>query len=119
MDLKEFVSQSLQQIIEGVVLAQTAVHGTGARINPPMSSPAADLAKNGMVHTLPSGVATMVDFDVAVTVVEGTGTRAGIGVLGGIVSLGASGESNNQNQSVSRIKFRVPMGLPDSKPVHR
>ena len=36
MDLREFVSQTLGQIIEGVKAAQEAAKAHGAEVNPPM-----------------------------------------------------------------------------------
>ena len=53
-----------------------------------------------------------IEFDVAVTVTEGTQTKGGIGVFMGAVGLGSQGQSSNQNASVTRIKFSVPLVLP-------
>jgi hypothetical protein len=53
-----------------------------------------------------------VDFDVAVTAVEGKGTKGGIGVFVGAVGLGSLGESNVSSSTVSRIRFSVRVRLP-------
>jgi hypothetical protein len=55
-----------------------------------------------------------VEFDVAVTVAEGTATKAGIGLIVGPVTLGTTGQSANQNSTVSRIKFEVPVAWPEN-----
>ena len=57
--------------------------------------------------------ASVVAFDVALTATEGTGSKGGIGVVAGIVSLGTAGHSNNENTSVSRVQFSIPVVLPN------
>ncbi len=58
------------------------------------------------------GVIQSVDFDVAVTAIEGADAKGGINVVSGIYSSGAHGKSSELNQSISRIKFKVPISLP-------
>ena len=53
-----------------------------------------------------------VDFDVALTVTEGTGTKGGIGIVAGAFALGSTGQSTAQNSSVSRVQFSVPIAFP-------
>jgi hypothetical protein len=53
-----------------------------------------------------------VEFDVALTVAEGTGTKGGIGIVAGASALGSTGQSTAQNSSVSRVQFNVPLALP-------
>ena len=52
-----------------------------------------------------------VEFDVAVTVSEASKTGGGIGVAVGLLNLGSAGQSTNEASSVSRIRFKVPLGL--------
>ena len=58
--------------------------------------------------------ATTVMFDVALTITEGTDTKGGIGVVSGIFNIGSSGQSSNENSSISRVSFSVPLKLPES-----
>ena len=112
MDLKSFVSQTLIEIVEGVNEARSLVKSmdTGANINP---SFAGDVPKlTGAYHIGHGDMAQCVEFDVALTVTEGTNTKGGIGVVSGVINLGSSGQSRNENVAVSRIKFIVPLGLP-------
>lgn len=53
----------------------------------------------------------MVSFDVAVTATDGTGTKGGIGIVIGAVALGSQGQSENRNEAVSRVQFKVPFAL--------
>lgn len=112
MDLQQFISQTLVQIVSGVKDAQKETNDTGAKINPSIHSSEASMAKHGILSSSMHEVAHIVEFDVALTVVEGTGTKGGIGVFAGAVTLGSSGQSKAENTSVSRVKFSVPVSLP-------
>ncbi len=61
--------------------------------------------------------AQMINFDVALTVTEGTGTKGGIGVVTGIFTLGSAGQSEAESSTVSRVKFAIPVVLPESSTV--
>lgn len=111
MNLKEFVSEALVQIIEGVIDAHDRTKQFGAIVNPIISGSQEHGAKHGFVAST-DGAAQMVHFDVALEAKEGTGTKGGIGVVTGIFSLGSSGQSNAENSTVSRVKFGVPIVLP-------
>jgi small neutral amino acid transporter SnatA (MarC family) len=52
---------------------------------------------------------------VAVTATDGTKTKGGIGVFVGAVGLGSQGQSEELKQSMSKIKFTVPLALPISQ----
>lgn len=112
MDLKSFVAQTLIQIVEGVKEAGSAVEAAGATVNPPVYG---ERPKNNNTYVTGTGsgrLAQCVEFDVALNVTEGTGTKGGIGVVSGVLNLGSSGQSHNENVSVSRVKFVVPVELP-------
>lgn len=117
MDLEEFVSGTLTQIVKGVVKAQDALTGTGALINPSAhylntkeSAPAIRDEK-GFLHQVRE-----VEFDVAVTVgdVQAANAGAGIQVFG--AKIGARGEVTYENSTVSRVKFVVPIAFPSTVP---
>lgn len=108
MNLKDFVSSTLLQIIQGADDAMTGVMNmqanmVGAYINP---------REEHSNHAAPMNV----EFDVAVTVTSGMegNAKAGIKVVGFQIRGGAA--KAYENQAVSRIKFSVPMTLP-SQPV--
>ena len=113
MDLKEFVAQTLTQIVEGVKDSQTKTAEMGGEVNPHLNTTHAELGKQGFLWA-GGRYAQVVQFDVALTVVEGTGTKGGIGVFAGAVTLGSSGQSKSESSSVSRVKFSVPLVLPKS-----
>ncbi|MFA5206640.1 MAG: hypothetical protein WC708_19750 [Lentisphaeria bacterium] len=110
MELKDFVSQTLSQIIEGIEDAQLN-KGTTAKINPSglrMGEKIHSMFFDFNTHTIIANI----EFDVAVTTEEAKGTKGGIGVLVGAITLGAQGQSDTKNTSLSRIKFSVPVSFP-------
>jgi hypothetical protein len=94
MDVKEFISDTLKQIIDGVKDAQAYATGKDAVVVPYY------------------GNRQNIDFDIAVTVVEGkeTGGKAGISVWS--IGAGVSGKSESSSSTASRIKFEIPVELP-------
>ena len=113
MNLRDFISETLIQIAEGVKDAQGKFSAHGARINPKITSAASRASEHGLISASGSA-AQLVHFDVALTTTDGTGTKGGIGVFAGAVSLGSSGQSKTENSSISRVQFIVPLVLPES-----
>ncbi|MBI1424058.1 MAG: hypothetical protein GC149_11370 [Gammaproteobacteria bacterium] len=111
MDLKEFISETMIQIISGVVEAQEQAKNIGGTVSPRLTAGSEFGAQHGFLRS-EGGAAQIVQFDVALTAKEGSGTKGGIGIVSGIVSLGTSGQSQEENASVSRVKFSVPLILP-------
>ena len=98
MELKDFIEETLKQIISGVRRAQESAIELGAKINP----------RGGSVVEMRN-----VHFDVAVSTSGGTEAKGGIGVFvvpGG--STGSQDQSDVASSSMSRIKFSVPVKLP-------
>lgn len=111
MDLKEFIRDTLTQIAEGAAEAQANINALGGEVIPHIRSGTyMELGKHGLLST-ENGYAHMIEFDVALTASEGTGTKGGIGVFLGAVTLGSGGESKTENSSLSRIKFSIPISL--------
>ena len=77
MDLKNFVSQTLSQIVEGAQTAQSQIKAKEAVINPSFIGDYKEIAKHGG-GLMPNvgGYAQVVEFDVAHGS-EGTGTKGG------------------------------------------
>jgi len=109
MELKDFVSETLKQIIDGVTAAQEYAQGMGARVAPSM-----DRIGPSSKHTVEhgSGAAIQdVDFDVVVTTSEAGGKEGSLGIFVGPVGLGAKGKSESASSAESRIKFSIPLML--------
>lgn len=110
MKLDDFVSQTLKQIIDGVIIAQDYGRLKRANINP--SSARFHSKTEGLIFCQETGIPLQnVEFDVAVTVAESQSNSSGNPSVGAI-SVTSSNEAATQNSSVSRIKFKVPVLLP-------
>jgi len=103
MQLEDFVAETIRQIAAGVQRGQEDAKKEGTSVNPISS-------------LLPGERVRMIEFDVAVTTEEGTSSKGGVGVLAGIVKLGAEGKSDSTTTSANRIKFSVPVLFPNSGP---
>ena len=101
MQLKTFVAQTLVEVMQGVKDAQAQAKELGGYINIGQ-------------YTLQNGSLPIqaIEFDVAVTVTSGKETSGGIGVYVPALALGSKGKSESNHESVSRIKFTVPVVLP-------
>jgi len=109
LELDEFVSQVLRQIVKGVKTAQDEVAGQGGKVNPAMDSGA------GAWDRETGTPIQEVRFDVAVSAAEGTKTKGGVGVVIATFALGSHGQSEASHSALSRITFSVPLLLPVAK----
>jgi predicted ATP-dependent Lon-type protease len=114
IELKQFVTETLVQISEGIEEAQRQLkeRGSEARINTNMTTAdAGHLVTGGRRRPV-----EYVEFDVAILANEGTETKAGIGLtVASLLKLDAEGKSSQTAGRESRIKFRVPMSYPMHK----
>ena len=88
MQLKDFVAESIKQIVDGIVEAQTYCKDKGGLINPNDAYPRGAQSQTDNLITVNDGrgapyILQILDFDVAVTAIEGEQAKAGISVLGG------------------------------------
>jgi hypothetical protein len=111
MELKDFVSETLRQILGGVKEAQVFATEHGGKVVPQRIAFRTDQGLQ-LWDKQDGTPIQMIEFDVAVTATEGTATKGGIGVFVGAIGLGSQGQSSATNQSVSRIKFTVPVQFP-------
>jgi|TARA_R110001606_G_C15358805_1_gene648292 hypothetical protein len=100
MELKDFISNSLVDIQEGVedAIKRVDEKGTTGVVNPHLVNvkTRASLMQN-------------VQFDIAVTASdkEGQGVKGGIKVVG--IAIGADGKTSSETSVVSRIQFNIPI----------
>ena len=93
MELKEFITQTLVEIVEGVQEAKdTAEHGV-------------------IMPQKAAGTPQQVHFDVAVTTTSSTSGGGKVSVIG----IGGEVGGRSEYQAVSRIKFEVPIRFSHSK----
>ena len=112
MELKDFVTQTLVQIAQGVAAAQGTVRSAGGFVNP--TAHVAGGATRHFGH-LPGNDqhVFLVDFDVGVTVNESLGTNAEAKLqVANFIKIGASANTAESQQTVNQIRFSVPIALP-------
>ena len=113
MELKEFVSETIQSIIEGVKNAQGSAEDNGALINPGgLMRNTNNVANNALWDNSNNVYAQPISFDVAVTVEEQAGGKGAIKILGGILNAEAGGNSGITSGVANRVQFVVPVMLP-------
>ena len=115
MELKDFIEEALTQIVEGVKSAQDKakeqnafISPAGVRTNNDNNMRIEVCGKNIPLH--------QIDFEIALTSSEGKGNKGGIGVFLGNIGLGTQGTSENNNTSMTRIRFSVPILFPFVNP---
>lgn len=113
MELKEFVSETIRSIIEGVKIAQESAEGNGALVNPGgLMRNTGNTSNNAIWDNSNNVYAQPVSFDVAVTVEEQAGGKGSIKILGGVINAEAGGQGGAKSGIANRVQFVVPVMLP-------
>lgn len=115
MELKEFIRTALTDIVSAIRETQEDVkeYATIAPLMTIGEKTSAILMKNGVAHV------SNIDFDVAITTETKENTenviKAGIKVVSAFnFGVGSKGDTAETSQSVSRIRFSIPILLPRS-----
>ena len=116
MELKEFISETIQSIIEGVKTAQSAAEENDALVNPGgLMRNTTNVSDNALWDNSSNVYAQSISFDVAVTVEEESGAKGSIKILGGILNADAGGQNGLKSSAANRVQFVVPVMLPAQK----
>lgn len=113
MDLKEFVTKSLTDIVAGIIDAQRTV-GVGGLIAPDGIGSHQFAPDSGVVNATRI-VSTVVKFDVAITVEHSKSGAAGAGIRIAVVEAKLGGEVEARDTRVSRLQFSVPILMPQNE----
>jgi hypothetical protein len=110
MDVQDFIEKTLTQVVNGVNKAKVNIKPSGALIS---SKDVRPLREGTTYNTSTGNLVNLVEFDIAVTVNEKDtdGANAGIKIVG--LSIGGGLQKESLNQTVSRIKFSVPLTFPE------
>lgn len=113
IELRDFISNSLIQLIDGILNAQAYAESNGAKINPSEKffSNFEKMSRTEKGHQL----VNVVEFDVAVAVIENKQLAGGIGIVIPELSLGYQGKIDTSKNAISRIQFSIPVILPTQK----
>ena len=115
MNLKEFVTETIVQIMEGVQEAQNQVGDKG------IVNPRSYQSGTFFVDTPPQpNELRPAEFDVAVTASSGSEAKGGAGLLVAAIGMGVQDTQSEGNTAISRIRFELPIAYPTHQvPVHR
>lgn len=112
MELKEFIAQTISQVMEGVREAQKLAEEAGGAVNPkgqfyltPDSAPFMDRET--------TRIGDFISFDAAIEVTEGKEESGGAKIS--VPSIGGFGGNlfrKKQNRSFNRVNFRLPVIYP-------
>jgi hypothetical protein len=110
MELKEFITQTIISINQGIIDAQEQTKDSGIIINPK------NLKKKGLNDYLPydghPAQVQDIEFNVVVNVTEGDESKIAVGAFTGIFSGGVSNSNQNNNSTQTTIKFSLPIQFP-------
>lgn len=114
MDLKEFTKQTLAQIVEGAKEANVELEKINAFI------PYTDMGNTKATYAIDvdkvQRLVINVDFDVAITTTEAENANGGASLkVASLLNIGGGGETKTENQTVSRIKYTLPLVLAKNK----
>lgn len=117
MELKEFIKESLSQIIDAVKETQEKYKDTNVVICPDniqeVKSGLYIFDENEYNNYSSRSKVQNIDMDIAISVTEKEGNKSGLGIAK-IINAGISSENTQQNESISKIKFSIPVVLPTS-----
>ena len=111
MELKDFIAQTLVQIINGISSAQDTLGSEKEYINPHHVQ-SGDSQKNGVLFAYDWAPIENVEFDVAITASDTADVGTRIGVTSGIINARLGGKGEQSTELVNRIKFSVPICYP-------
>jgi hypothetical protein len=113
MELKEFITKTLTEIIDGVSDAQKYAETKGAKVNPgKLALLKAGTSQPTFSDSRHENFVQIIDFDIAVVASDNTKDKAGIGVFAGAFGIGGQMQNEENNSNNSRIKFSIPIFLP-------
>lgn len=113
MNLQEFIESALTEIVAGVGKASESAKTHGGSIG--AMELYGHVRENKILTDAKGRPVVMVEFDIALADANSKDTKGGIGVYLGAVGLGSHGTSRDEASTHSRIKFSVPVVLPDAK----
>ena len=114
MEFRDFVTNTLTQLVDSILTAQEYAKDKGCEINPSEGFPS-NFEK--MSRTMnDQRLVQIIEFDVAITVAENKQLQGGIGIVVPELNIGYQGEIANQKSAVSRVQFSIPVILPTQDP---
>ena len=120
MKLKDFVSNSISEIIDGIADAQNKTESSGAIINPRGKAINSE-SISGFIEDDERQRTPIVKlkYNVVVEADDSESDKAGISVVGGIFGIGGAIENKNANRLTNSIAFSIPILFPIGNPIKK
>ena len=124
MELKDFISSTIEEISRGILTASVQLKDTNAIVSPhdfmiySQESQAFGRTKNPNIPDHVEGetrVVQKIDFDIAVTVDDSDKANAGAKISVLSIGIGAGVETTSKTGTNSRIQFSVPVVFPSNE----
>ena len=112
MELKEFITQTLININQGIIDAQEQTKNSGILINPKNIK-----KRDSNIYEVYNGNSAPIqeiEFNIVVNVTEGKDSKIAVGAITGILSGGISNTNQNNNSTQTTIKFNLPVQFPSN-----
>ena len=112
MEIKDFIKEAMLQIVDGVNEVNTALKEKGAYI------PSKQIMGENVTYKVEQDNTNRnivnVEFDVAIMVSSTDSETMGAKLsVASIFGMNATSEGTKENQTISRIKYTLPLALPD------
>jgi hypothetical protein len=114
MELKTFVAETIAEIVEGMNDANKKLSKSGAVVSPRYYADSKGSPRYDHSDKWKPSV-EKVEFDIALTPIDGKGSTEGIGVAIARIGLGKKNQKEQTNSNVSRVQFSVPILYPLNK----
>ena len=116
MELKEFVSETITQIMEGIIDAQKAVANKNGLVNPKRLGSRGTEQLEAVIKDENgkdiNRLIERIDFEVALTEVEKSNKKTGIGVSFSSLTIGSEKKKGGENTSLTTVRFSIPIVFP-------
>jgi len=111
IELKEFIQETLVQIVSGVKNAQEEIEDIGGEICPTGLYFSAG-QEQPIIYKPGLGIVQTVEFDIALSTAKETEGKGSAGISISVINLGARGGIKKSKEEANRVRFTVPVLLP-------
>lgn len=112
MELKDYIKETLTQIIQGVSAAQEFAEKNDSKINPNDLQLSYYKGDKPVYADRNNNYAQIIDFEISITITEENSSKGGVGVFLGSLGVGGNIENQLSNNNINKIKFSIPVFLP-------
>ncbi len=119
MELREYISITLTDIIGGIEDAQEEIKQSESRKNKgTLINPKGAFLDKGNIQTFvhsisaPQRIVERIEFEVLVELEAGEEGKVGIGVFSGVLGIGGQAKLEDKSTEANRLKFSIPVVFP-------